>query len=54
MANNSASVSITSSAVIPRSTFNAKHSRVYSSTIESHFKVLPLAVKSNTKSQHQT
>lgn len=49
-----ASVSITSSLVMLRSTFNARHSRVYSSTIDSHFSGLPVTVRSNTKSQHQT
>ena len=41
IANSSASVSITSSLVMLRSTFKAKHSRVYSSTIDSHFSWLP-------------
>jgi hypothetical protein len=54
IANSSASVSITSSLVMLRSTLRHKHSRVNSSTIESHFSVLPLVVRSNTKSQHQT
>jgi len=40
------SVSITSSLVMPRSTFTARHSRVYSSTIDSHFNWLPLTVRS--------
>src|SRR5690349_6673295 len=39
IANSSASVSITSSLVILRLTFKARHSRVCSSTIDSHFKV---------------
>lgn len=54
MANSSASASITSSLVMLRSTFKARHSRVYPSTIDSHFKGLPLVVRSNTKSQVQT
>jgi len=51
---NSVSVSITSSLVMPRSTFKAKHSRVYSSTTDSHYRWLPLAVLSNTRPQHHT
>jgi hypothetical protein len=54
IANSSASVSITSSLVMLRSTFNAKHSRVCSSTIDSHLSWLPLVVWSNTKSHAQT
>ena len=40
------SLSITSSLVMPRSTFKARHSRLYSSTIDSHFNWLPLTVRS--------
>lgn len=54
IANSSSSVSITSSLVMPRSSFKAKHSRVYSSTNDSQFSWLPLAFRSNTKSQHHT
>lgn len=54
IANNFASTSITSSLVMLRSTFSTKHSRVYSSTRDSHFIRLPLVVRSNTISQHQT
>ncbi len=51
IANSSESVSITFSLVMPRSTFRARRSRVYSSTADSHFSRLPLTVLSNTKSQ---
>src|ERR1700733_4822072 len=44
IANSSASVSIRSSLVMLRSTFKAMHSRVFSSTIESHLSWLPLVV----------
>src|SRR3954452_21856150 len=54
IANSSASVSITSSLVILRATFKARHSRVCSSTIDSHFSVVPLDVRSNTKSHVHT
>ena len=40
MANNSASVSITSSLVMLRSTFSARQFRVYPSTIDSYFREL--------------
>jgi hypothetical protein len=52
--NSSASASITSSLVMLRATFKARHSRVYSSTIDSHFSALPEVVRSKTKSQVQT
>lgn len=39
---------------MPRSTLNARHSRMYASTIDSHLSALREAVRSNTKSQHQT
>jgi hypothetical protein len=48
----SASVSITSSLVMPRSTFRARHSRVYLSTIDNHFNLLPLVVLSKKKPLH--
>ena len=54
MANNSARLSITSSLVMFRATLNARHSRMCSSTIDSHFSVVPLVVRSNTKSHIQT
>ncbi len=44
IANSSANVSITSSLVMLRSTFKAKHSLVCSSTIDSHLSWLPLVV----------
>ena len=40
--------------VVPRSTYRAKHSRVYSSTTDSRFNWMPLVVLSKTKSQHHT
>ena len=46
IAKSSESVSITSSLVMPRLTFKARRSRVYSSTIDSHISWLPLAVRS--------
>jgi hypothetical protein len=46
IAKSSESVSITSSLVMPRSTFKVRHSRVYSSTTDSHFNWLPLTVRS--------
>jgi hypothetical protein len=54
IARSPASVSITSSLVMLRSTFKARHSRVYTSTIDSHFSGLPAVVQSNTKSHVQT
>src|SRR5690606_39123242 len=54
IANSSASVSITSSLVMLRPTFRHRHSRVYSSTIDSHLSALPEVVRSNTKSHAHT
>jgi len=53
-ANSSANTSITLSAMMPRPTSSARHSRVYSSTIVSHFSGRPSRVRSWMKSHAHT